>query len=195
MNSTRVSSRRSAGTSLWMAIIYGNIRTTHMTSAISSHPRSSFPIAWNNSKISGWSIRVNVPNYHGIAAFFTASGVAARFFSPQVGGGGAGPTIFPAFRIDHDQKFQQTTHVQYQPQQELALDRIQLKCIGECTLPAGRVVETSARKVRGGNGLGLWIQSRRAARSMNSVPLVTTVSPTAEAPAHLDQPVDRVRRP
>ncbi len=74
-----------------------------------------FPIAWNNSKISGWSIRVNVPNYHGIAAFFTASGVAARFFSPQVGGGGAGPTIFPAFRIDHDQKFQQTTHVQYQP--------------------------------------------------------------------------------
>ncbi len=74
-----------------------------------------FPIAWNNSKISGWSIRVNVPNYHGITAFFTASGVAARFFSPQVGGGGAGPTIFPAFRIDHDQKFQQTTHVQYQP--------------------------------------------------------------------------------
>src|SRR5882672_621574 len=74
-----------------------------------------FPIAWNNSKINGWSIRVSVPNYHGITAFFTASGVAARFFSPQVGGGGASPDIIPVFRIDHDQKFQQTTHVQYQP--------------------------------------------------------------------------------
>src|SRR5258706_12288875 len=58
---------------------------------------------------------VSVPISHELAAFSTASGVAARFFSPQVGGGGAGPTIFPAFRIDHDQKFQQTTHVQYQP--------------------------------------------------------------------------------
>ena len=78
-----------------------------------------FPIAWNNSKINGWSIRVSVPNYHGITAFFTASGVTARFFSPQVGGGGASPAIFPAFRIDHDQKFQQTTHVQYQPKKNL----------------------------------------------------------------------------
>ena len=78
-----------------------------------------FPIAWNNSKINGWSIRLNVPNYHGITAFFTASGVAARFFSPQVGGGGASPAIVPVFRIDHDQKFQQTTHVQYQPNRKL----------------------------------------------------------------------------
>jgi Carboxypeptidase regulatory-like domain/TonB-dependent Receptor Plug Domain len=78
-----------------------------------------FPIAWNNSKINGWSIRVSVPNYHGITAFFTASGVAARFFSPQVGGGGASPDIVPVFRIDHDQKFQQTTHVQYQPNRKL----------------------------------------------------------------------------
>jgi len=78
-----------------------------------------FPIAWNNSKINGWSIRVSVPNYHGITAFFTASGVAARFFSPQVGGGGASPDIIPVFRIDHDQKFQQTTHVQYQPNKKL----------------------------------------------------------------------------
>jgi hypothetical protein len=77
-----------------------------------------FPIAWNNSKISGWSVRVNVPNFHGVSAFFTASGVAARFFSPQVGGGGASQDIIPAFRIDHDQKFQQTTHIQYQPRKD-----------------------------------------------------------------------------
>ena len=73
-----------------------------------------FPIAWHNSKISGYSVRFNLRNLHGLTAFTTLSGVSARFFSPQVGGFGAG-TIVPVFRIDHDQKFQQTTHVQYQP--------------------------------------------------------------------------------
>ena len=74
-----------------------------------------FPIAWNNSKINGASVRVSLPNFHGVTAFFTASSVAARFFNPQVGGLGTDLTGVGAFRIDHDQKFQQTTHVQYQP--------------------------------------------------------------------------------
>ena len=74
-----------------------------------------FPIAWHNSKIHGPSVRVSLPNYHGLSAFFTASSVAARFFNPQVGGLGTDLTTAGAFRIDHDQKFQQTTHVQYQP--------------------------------------------------------------------------------
>jgi len=78
----------------------------------------TFPIAWKNSKINGPSVRVSVPNFHGFTAFFTASSVASRFFNPQVGGLGTdanGPS--GVFRIDHDQKFQQTTHVQYQPRQ------------------------------------------------------------------------------
>jgi hypothetical protein len=74
-----------------------------------------FPIAWNNSKIHGASVRVSLPNFHGLTAFFTASSVAARFFNPQVGGLGTDLTGVGAFRIDHDQKFQQTTHIQYQP--------------------------------------------------------------------------------
>jgi hypothetical protein len=41
--------------------------------------------------------------------------VAARFFNPQVGGLGSGLPSTGVFRIDHDQKFAQTTHVQYQP--------------------------------------------------------------------------------
>jgi hypothetical protein len=43
------------------------------------------------------------------------SSVAARFFPPQVAGAGAtvGHTGLP-FRIDHDEKFNETTHVQYQ---------------------------------------------------------------------------------
>ena len=43
------------------------------------------------------------------------SSVAARFFTPQIGGAGAVPGAIGAFRIDHDEKFNQTTHLQYQP--------------------------------------------------------------------------------
>ena len=74
-----------------------------------------FPVAWDRSKINGPSVRVSLPNFHGLTAFFTASSVAARFFNPQVGGLGTDLTTVGAFRIDHDQKFQQTTHIQYQP--------------------------------------------------------------------------------
>ena len=73
-----------------------------------------FPIAWHNSKINGFGIRVSLPNYHGLTAFSVLSSSAARFFLPQIGGSGTSPGV-GAFRIDHDQKFQQTTHVQYQP--------------------------------------------------------------------------------
>jgi Carboxypeptidase regulatory-like domain len=75
----------------------------------------TFPIAWHNSKISGFSIRASVPDYHGLTAFVVMSGVNSRFFDPQVGGLGTDFTTQGVFRIDHDQKFQQTTHLQYQP--------------------------------------------------------------------------------
>ena len=55
-----------------------------------------------------------MPSYHGLTAFSVLSSSAARFFAPQVGGSGT-DTSTNVFRIDHDQKFQQTTHVQYQP--------------------------------------------------------------------------------
>jgi hypothetical protein len=61
---------------------------------------------------------VSVPNFHGFSALMVFSSVAARFFTPQLSGAGATP-LAPAgvFRIDHDEKFNQTTHVQYQPWQ------------------------------------------------------------------------------
>lgn len=76
----------------------------------------TFPIAWNNSKIPGFLLRASVPNFHGFTALVVMSSVAARYFPPQVGG--LGVTVGQAgsvFRIDHDEKFNQTTHVQYQP--------------------------------------------------------------------------------
>ena len=42
-----------------------------------------FPIDWHNSKIPGYVIRADVPNYHHFSAFVVMSSVAARFFPPQ----------------------------------------------------------------------------------------------------------------
>ena len=74
-----------------------------------------FPIEWHNSKIPGYAIRVSVPNYHGFSALVTMSSVAARFFLPQVAGLPIIPPATGVFRIDHDEVFNQTTHLEYQP--------------------------------------------------------------------------------
>jgi hypothetical protein len=75
----------------------------------------TFPIEWASSKIPGYAIRASVPNFHGFTAFVVMSSVAARFFTPQVSGIGATPGGASVFRIDHDETFNETTHVQYQP--------------------------------------------------------------------------------
>jgi hypothetical protein len=75
----------------------------------------TFPIEWHNSKIPGYALRVSVPNFHGLTAFVVMSGVSARFFGPQVSGIGAAPGGSDVFRIDHDEAFNETTHLQYQP--------------------------------------------------------------------------------
>jgi hypothetical protein len=74
----------------------------------------TFPINWHNSKIPGYALHVTVPNYHGINAYSVMSSVAARVYPPQVAGAGAtvGHTGFP-FRLDHDERFNQTSHLQY----------------------------------------------------------------------------------
>jgi len=76
----------------------------------------TFPIVWHNSKIPGFALRASVPDFHGFTALVVMSSVAARYFPPQVGG--LGVTVGQSgsvFRIDHDEKFNQTTHLQYQP--------------------------------------------------------------------------------
>jgi hypothetical protein len=83
----------------------------------------TFPIEWHNSKIPGFAVRGTVPNYHGFTAFVVMSSVAARFFTPQIGGAGVTPqppgSGFTPFRIDHDEHFNETTHIQYQPWKKL----------------------------------------------------------------------------
>jgi Carboxypeptidase regulatory-like domain len=75
----------------------------------------AFPISWQKSKLDGGSFRFNLTNYKGLTAFTVAGHTRARFFPPETGGlffNSDLPT--GVFRIDHDQKFEQTTQVQYQ---------------------------------------------------------------------------------
>jgi hypothetical protein len=75
-----------------------------------------FPTSWRKSKIDGAAVRIVFPEYRGFTAFSSLGHVRARFFGPETGG-----ILFEAnessgvFRIDQDEPFQQTTHVQYQP--------------------------------------------------------------------------------
>jgi len=74
----------------------------------------TFPIEWKNSKIPGFALGLNMPETHGFTAFVTLSSVAARFFSPQIGGLGTTVGQVPGpFRIDHDERFNGTLHTQY----------------------------------------------------------------------------------
>ena len=76
----------------------------------------TFPIEWKNSKIPGFTLSGTLTEVKGLTARVTMSSVAARFFNPQIGGVGAtiaqGGTNYP-FRIDHDERFNQTTHLEY----------------------------------------------------------------------------------
>ncbi len=78
----------------------------------------TFPIDWHSSKIPGYALRAEMPETHGLSAYFVTSSVAARFYPPQVAGAGAvggvtpGAVYYP-FRIDHDERFNQQTHLQY----------------------------------------------------------------------------------
>jgi hypothetical protein len=72
----------------------------------------AFPVAWDHSRINGFTGRVNLVEHNGFSAFVVMAHTNAIYSPPGVGG------ILleqPAgdFRIDHDQKFNATTNLQY----------------------------------------------------------------------------------
>ncbi|HVB40942.1 MAG TPA: TonB-dependent receptor [Terriglobales bacterium] len=74
----------------------------------------TFPITWNKSKIDGFGLRVSTVAIHGFTLDSTFGHTRARFFGPENGGIiFNSPLDTGAFRIDHDQKFQQTTNLSY----------------------------------------------------------------------------------
>lgn len=75
----------------------------------------TFPIAWNQSKLDGFTTRVSTTNIHGFMAYWTGGHTRARYF-PSQSGGLLNTSQVPAgvFRIDHDQAFQSTVVLRYQ---------------------------------------------------------------------------------
>jgi hypothetical protein len=71
-----------------------------------------FPISWDHSKIDGITGRINVVEHGGFSAFMVF-GHTNAIFSPPANGGILLDQPPGPFRIDHDQKFQQTTNLQY----------------------------------------------------------------------------------
>ena len=74
-----------------------------------------FPVAWDHSQIDGFTGRVNLVEHGGFSAFVVMAHTNAIYFPPGVGG-----VLLAAvrragliFRIDHDQKFNATTNLQY----------------------------------------------------------------------------------
>jgi hypothetical protein len=72
----------------------------------------AFPVAWDHSRIDGFTGRINVLEHGGFSAFVVMAHTNAIYSPPGVGG----ILLEQAegdFRIDHDQKFNATTNVQY----------------------------------------------------------------------------------
>jgi hypothetical protein len=75
-----------------------------------------FPVAWDHSRIDGFTGKFNLVQHKGLSAFVVMSHTNAIYFPPGVGGVLLEPpcdTPGCSFRIDHDQKFNATTNVQY----------------------------------------------------------------------------------
>jgi hypothetical protein len=74
-----------------------------------------FPISWAKSQIDGLSARITLVKHAGFSAFTVIGHNRARYFNPENGGIlFNSPLPTGVFRIDHDQKFQQTTNLLYQ---------------------------------------------------------------------------------
>jgi hypothetical protein len=105
------------GIGRWLVLDFGyfNKRTTNAYDfAVLSNTPIAFPISWDHSKIDGFTGRINFVEHGGFSAFMVMAHTNAIYSNPENGG-----ILFDSplpsgdFRIDHDQKFNQTTNLQY----------------------------------------------------------------------------------
>src|SRR5206468_6873603 len=72
----------------------------------------AFPVAWDHSRIDGFTGRLNLLEHHGFSAFAVMAHTNAIYSPPGVGG-----ILLEQpegdFRIDHDQTFNTPTNLQY----------------------------------------------------------------------------------
>jgi hypothetical protein len=71
-----------------------------------------FPVAWDHSRINGFTGKINLIEHGGFSAFVVMAHTNAIYSPPGVGGVLLSPPPGD-FRIDHDQKFNSTTNLQY----------------------------------------------------------------------------------
>ncbi|MBO0721189.1 MAG: TonB-dependent receptor, partial [Blastocatellia bacterium] len=72
-----------------------------------------FPIAFDSAKLKGFDLRVDMPDHHGVSAYWSFGTNSAIYSPPFVGGLLTGDVPTGIFRIDHDQKFSSQWGVQY----------------------------------------------------------------------------------
>ena len=72
----------------------------------------AFPVAWDHSRLNGFTGRINLLEHDGFSAFVVMAHTNA-IFSPPATGGVLLDQPPGDFRIDHDQKFNATTNLQY----------------------------------------------------------------------------------
>lgn len=79
----------------------------------------TFPIQWKKSDISGSGLRISLTPIHGVSAYSVMGHAHSLFYPPEIGGiifnDNSDATDLQPFLIDHDQAFQQHTHLRYQP--------------------------------------------------------------------------------
>jgi hypothetical protein len=117
----------------------------------------AFPIEWQSSKIPGWALRASVPVTHGFTALAVMSSVAARFFLPQVAGLPIIPPSTGVFRIDHDELFNSTVHVQVSDALEArTVVRLQLALRQRTRGGCHSLLQPAYRNLRGGLDYHQW---------------------------------------
>ena len=80
----------------------------------------AFPVQFRQSRQSGGLVRITVPDYHGWQLYTTLSHTSSRLFGPELGGLRFSADYASVARPDHDEPFQQNTHLEYRSTRRLA---------------------------------------------------------------------------
>jgi hypothetical protein len=73
----------------------------------------AFPVQFRQSKQDGGLVRITVPAYRGWQLYTTVSHTRSRLFGPELGGLRFSADYAAVARPDHDEPFQQNTHIEY----------------------------------------------------------------------------------
>jgi hypothetical protein len=81
----------------------------------------AFPVQFRESRQDGGLVRITVPEYRGWQMYTTLSHTSSRLFGPELGGLRFSADYASVARPDHDEPFQQNTHLEYRSRRALGL--------------------------------------------------------------------------